>query len=299
MTAKKTNRRRVCCLGMGAMGSTLARTLLKSGYEVTVWNRTAARCASLVEDGAVAAATAEAAVQDNGLVIICFIDKAAVEVLLKDVVGKTALTGKTIVNVSSGLESEAEAIAQLVYEAGGSYLDGGILAYPRDIGKATTCILYSGDENAYKLHEEDLAVLAGSPMYLGSDVKKCTRIYLPFYVFYFGCLASWMEGASLASASNVSLDEFQEILPVMLEMLTGGIADATDRINRSDFRGDQASVDVHLEGQEFIRGTCISVSTPHKVIDAFIDYCKLARDKGMGSSDIAALFTAMNNGTSP
>ena len=295
MNKKDTSQPRVCCLGMGAMGSTLAHTLLSSGYEVTVWNRTPSRCNSLIEEGAVAAATAEAAVKGNSLVIICFIDKAAAEVLLKDVSGKIDLAGKTIVNVSSGLEAEAEAIAQLVQGAGGLYLDGGILAYPRDIGKPDTCILYSGSETAYKQHESDLAVLAGNSKYLGGDAGKCTRVYLPFYVFYFGCLASWMEGASLAAASNVSLNEFQEVMPVLIKMLTGGIADAIKRVNTGEFRGDQATVDVHLEGQEYLRETCISASTPHKVTDAFIDYCRLARQQGMGNSDISSLYIAMNN----
>ena len=39
-------------IGLGQMGSTLARLLLGSGYRVTVWNRTRARAAPLVGEGA-------------------------------------------------------------------------------------------------------------------------------------------------------------------------------------------------------------------------------------------------------
>ncbi len=42
----------VAILGMGAMGSRLAKNLLKKGYELNVWNRTAERCCTLVEQGA-------------------------------------------------------------------------------------------------------------------------------------------------------------------------------------------------------------------------------------------------------
>jgi 3-hydroxyisobutyrate dehydrogenase len=43
---------RVAVLGMGAMGSRMAMSLLKAGHSVTVWNRTAARTKPLVELGA-------------------------------------------------------------------------------------------------------------------------------------------------------------------------------------------------------------------------------------------------------
>jgi len=42
----------VAFLGLGRMGSAMARNLLDKGFPLTVWNRTAAACAPLVADGA-------------------------------------------------------------------------------------------------------------------------------------------------------------------------------------------------------------------------------------------------------
>lgn len=42
----------VTMLGLGAMGSVLAETLLAAGHHVTVWNRTAGRADALVAAGA-------------------------------------------------------------------------------------------------------------------------------------------------------------------------------------------------------------------------------------------------------
>ncbi len=41
----------ITMIGLGAMGSALARALLKSGHELTVWNRTAQKMAPLVDLG--------------------------------------------------------------------------------------------------------------------------------------------------------------------------------------------------------------------------------------------------------
>jgi 3-hydroxyisobutyrate dehydrogenase len=47
----------VTFLGMGAMGSRMARNLVKAGHHVTVWNRTPNRCVPLLDAGALAADT--------------------------------------------------------------------------------------------------------------------------------------------------------------------------------------------------------------------------------------------------
>ncbi|WP_344093106.1 NAD(P)-binding domain-containing protein, partial [Nocardiopsis composta] len=43
---------RVSVLGLGAMGSAIARTFVERGYRTTVWNRNAAKSAPLVDAGA-------------------------------------------------------------------------------------------------------------------------------------------------------------------------------------------------------------------------------------------------------
>ena len=45
----------VAVLGTGTMGSGVARTLLREGFEVSVWNRTAEKAAPLAGDGATVA----------------------------------------------------------------------------------------------------------------------------------------------------------------------------------------------------------------------------------------------------
>ena len=45
----------VAVLGTGTMGAGMARTLLRDGFDVTVWNRTPSRAAALGSDGAVVA----------------------------------------------------------------------------------------------------------------------------------------------------------------------------------------------------------------------------------------------------
>ncbi len=61
----------VTVLGLGDMGSAIARTFLERGFRTTVWNRTAAKAAPLADAGATAAATAAEAVAASPLVVVC------------------------------------------------------------------------------------------------------------------------------------------------------------------------------------------------------------------------------------
>src|SRR5262249_61237888 len=54
--------RRVAVLGTGIMGAGMARSLLRSGLGVVVWNRSPGRAAPLAADGAQVAGTAAEAV---------------------------------------------------------------------------------------------------------------------------------------------------------------------------------------------------------------------------------------------
>jgi 3-hydroxyisobutyrate dehydrogenase-like beta-hydroxyacid dehydrogenase len=51
----------VTVIGLGLMGTALARGLLRSGARVTVWNRSIAKAAPLVAEGAALAPSAAAA----------------------------------------------------------------------------------------------------------------------------------------------------------------------------------------------------------------------------------------------
>src|SRR5438132_14120534 len=67
----------VAVVGLGAMGSRIARRLLDAGHELVVWNRTAEKAAPLVEAGAVAVASPAEAAERAEVVITMGANPAA------------------------------------------------------------------------------------------------------------------------------------------------------------------------------------------------------------------------------
>jgi len=129
-------------IGLGMMGSTLAWLLLRSGYRVTVWNRTRAKATPLVRDGAVFAPSAESAVGESPIVVVCVHDyKAANEILgTKEVA--SALVGRVLVQLTTGSPQEARDSEIWARQRGADYLDGAIQAAPSQMGRPDTPFSY-------------------------------------------------------------------------------------------------------------------------------------------------------------
>jgi 3-hydroxyisobutyrate dehydrogenase len=72
----------IAFLGAGQMGEPMARRLIGAGFTVRVWNRTAARVASLIESGATGAATPAIAAEGADLIVTMLTDAPAVEAVV-------------------------------------------------------------------------------------------------------------------------------------------------------------------------------------------------------------------------
>lgn len=73
---------RIGFLGLGKMGTPMARRLLAAGHELAVWNRTEGRTEPLLREGAIAAATpAEAELGADAVITMLFDDAANKEVI--------------------------------------------------------------------------------------------------------------------------------------------------------------------------------------------------------------------------
>ncbi len=69
---------KIAFLGLGNMGSHMARHLLRAGHDITVWNRTLAKAEALRSDGAKVASSPSEAVKDVEIAITMLADDNAV-----------------------------------------------------------------------------------------------------------------------------------------------------------------------------------------------------------------------------
>ena len=61
----------ISVIGLGSMGSALAKTLLSAGHGITVWNRSQEKAELFVADGAEIGATIADAVENSPVILVC------------------------------------------------------------------------------------------------------------------------------------------------------------------------------------------------------------------------------------
>ena len=88
---------KIAVIGLGNMGSALARSLLGGGTEIKVWNRSPEKSEALRREGAAAASSVSDAIDGCSVVVVCLSSYAAWTQLTDDETVQAKLEGVTVV----------------------------------------------------------------------------------------------------------------------------------------------------------------------------------------------------------
>nr|WP_280346999.1 NAD(P)-binding domain-containing protein [Nocardia neocaledoniensis] len=212
---------RVSVLGLGAMGTALAKALLAGGHQVTVWNRTAAKAEALVGAGAVAAATAEEALTAADLVILCLLDDASVREHLEPAAAR--LGGRTVVNLTTTTPEQARGLGRWAREYDIALLDGGIMAVPAMIGTAGAFVLYSGAQAEFERYRQVLELFGGAE-FVGTDLGAAAMYDVSILGGMYAMFAAFEQGGKMVRSTGGSAARLAELMAPFLRAMTGMLA---------------------------------------------------------------------------
>jgi len=157
----------VAVVGLGAMGSRIARRLVEAGHEVVVWNRTAEKAAPLVEAGAVGAATPAEAAARAEAVLTMVANPAALRDVTEGEAGIAAGVGEgtTVIEMSTVGPEAVRRLASALGERVG-LLDAPVLGSRAEAESGTLKIFVGGPPELVERWTPLLSVL-GSPLHVG------------------------------------------------------------------------------------------------------------------------------------
>jgi 3-hydroxyisobutyrate dehydrogenase len=137
---------KIAILGTGKMGGAMARRLAASGFDLTLWNRTAAKAREL-GIGRVAATPAEAA-RDAGIVLSSLTNEAAVrEVYLGDDGVLRIAAGKLLIDASTAGPRVAEDLGLEARASGARFLEAPVVGSVPAVESGKLLILVGGDRS--------------------------------------------------------------------------------------------------------------------------------------------------------
>ncbi len=138
----------IAFLGLGAIGTPMARHLARPEWGLRVWNRTAAKAAAFAaEHGVTHAATPADAARGASVVITCFPVSADVESLLDGPTGLLATMerGATLVDCTSGDPATSARIAAKLAERGIDFIDAPVSGGVVGAEKGALTVMIGGD----------------------------------------------------------------------------------------------------------------------------------------------------------
>jgi len=178
--------KKVAFVGLGRMGAGIARNVLKAGFELTVYNRTAAKMRPLVEAGARASASPREAAAGADAVVTCLFDDASVFDTVSGDDGLLAGLPTDAVHIGTTTISPraADRLAAMHEAHGSRYIAGPVLGRPdvADAGQLLT--LVAGDAAAISRAEPLIKSYTAATMNVGEQhsTANAAKLALNFMV---------------------------------------------------------------------------------------------------------------------
>ena len=158
-------------IGLGLMGGPMASNLVKAGFPVTVWNRTASKAESLVKQGAkLASNPREVALQADVLITIVS-DPAALEEVLWGANGAMdgLRRGSLYIDSSTVSPDLARRLAKVCADRGVDFLDAPVTGGNWGAEKGELVFMVGGDAKVLDRAQPVLDVLGKKFFLLGPN----------------------------------------------------------------------------------------------------------------------------------
>ena len=205
--------RKIGFLGMGIMGASMARNLLKAGYAVTVCNRTAAKCAPLKEAGASVAGTPTEAALGAEVVISIVNDSPDVEEVLLGPQGAVhgARAGTVFIDMTTCAPETARGVAERLAKKGIDFLDAPVTGGDVGAKNGTLSIMVGGEENVLDRVRDILLAMGKKvthvgPVGAGQMVKSVNQLIGAV------TLMGVSEGLAYAAACGLDLAKVHQVI---------------------------------------------------------------------------------------
>ncbi len=197
-------------IGLGNLGSAMARRLAAEGCDLLVWNRTRLKAEAL----GLPIADSPFQIADRcDTIILNLFDSVAVRAVLTGENGlmKADLAGKAVIDTTTNHFREVLEFHQMVKTAGGKYLESPVLGSVVPASQGALTVLTSGDKSAYESSRSLYEKFGKQLFFLGepglaSKMKLINNLVLGTFM---GVLA---EATTLAEHSGLSREQVLDIL---------------------------------------------------------------------------------------
>jgi 2-hydroxy-3-oxopropionate reductase len=287
-----SERERIGFVGLGVMGTPMARNLLRAGYDVVLFNRTPEKAATLIEDGGAVAESLRDLAERSDVVITMLPDDADVRLVLAGESGvlEGARPGQLAIDMSTISPVVARELASAAAERGVGMLDAPVSGGDVGAREGRLSIMVGGESAEVERARPILGVLGSAithvgPAGAGQVTKACNQIVVALTI------AAVSEALALGSEAGVEPER-------ILDALRGGLAGSKvidlkgEKLLTHDFEPG-FRVDLHHKDLGIALATAREFNIALPLTAAVDQMLQKLRRQGLGAKDHTALLALM------
>src|SRR4029077_13362018 len=275
-------------LGLGTMGTGMVSNILKAGYNLTVWNRSAEKCEPFCNRGARIADTPADAVRDTELVMYCLSNDQAVEEVVfgpKGILsgikeGQIAIDMSTVLPATSLREQEAYT------KHGIDFLDAPVFGSKQESADAKLWIMAAGNKAVFEKVKPVLEHLGQTIHYFGNNGNAAAMKLVGNLIVALE-MEALAEGLVLARKAGLDLNTVMEVVKVA-DFRSPLLVSNGQNILKRDFSTSFA-LKLMLKDADLIEKFAESVQSPIPALRVAGKNLKSAVALGFGEENASAL----------
>jgi 3-hydroxyisobutyrate dehydrogenase/2-hydroxy-3-oxopropionate reductase len=281
-------------VGLGAMGSRIARRFAEAGHELVVWNRDPAKAEPLVADGALAAATPADVGRRVEAVITMVADPRALADVTEGPEGVVAGVGEgtTLIQMSTVGPDSTSRLATLLPED--SLLDSPVLGSVAEVESGTLNVFVGGAPEPVERWLPLLSSL-GTVLHLG-PVGAGTAAKLVANTTLVGVIGILGEALALAEALGMSRDAGFEVLGKT------ALAEQAERRRPAVESGEyppRFALYLARKDADLILEAAARTGTELRLTKGAREWLADAENAGLGDADYSAVLARILEGVKP
>ena len=203
---------KITFLGLGNLGMPIAESLIKSGFELTVWNRTKSKADPLAALGAKVVTTPLEAITPGGIVFSVLADDAAVEEIFSLELIEKLGEGGIHVSMSTIAPETARQLAKIHSWSKVSYVAAPIFARPEAVVAQVGNICVSGNPEARERIKPILQTFVKGIYDFGDDPGAANVVKLAGNFMIAASLEMMGEAFTMAEKNGIPRQNIYEML---------------------------------------------------------------------------------------
>ena len=200
-------------IGTGMLGEAVGLHLLKSGYALSVFNRTKSKTENLVKNGATVVNSPMDIAKNSDLVITVVKDAASVKQVSfeNDGILDGNHDGLVVADMSTVNPSSAKEISKKFQENGIDFVEIPVMGGPNVAIDGKLVLMASGNKDAYETHKNIFETIAHKNFFLGdSGAAHSIKLAMNLQISMLALALS--EGITLTRKAGFEPEKFLEIL---------------------------------------------------------------------------------------